>query len=89
MSHAETALPPISEQNRYIGKSVSRPNAVRLVEGRGTYVDDIDMPRLVHVVYWRSPAAHARITRIDASFARLMPGVVASKAVICACMSVG
>ena len=77
MSHAETALPPISEHDRYIGQSVSRPNAVRLAEGRGTFVDDIDMPRMVHVVYWRSPSAHARITRIDASFARLMPGVVA------------
>ena len=70
-------LAPATEHSRYIGQSVARPNALRLAEGRGTYVDDIELPRMVHVVYWRSPVAHARIVKIDASFARMMPGVVA------------
>ena len=70
-------IAPATEHSRYIGQSVARPNALRLAEGRGTYVDDIELPRMVHVVYWRSPVAHARIVKIDASFARMMPGVVA------------
>jgi carbon-monoxide dehydrogenase large subunit len=72
-----TTLPPVTEDPRYIGASVSRPGAQRLVEGRGTYVDDIQLPRMAHVVFWRSPVAHCRILRIEPSFARLMPGVLA------------
>jgi len=77
MSEKKSAMPGVTGNDRYIGTSASRPNAVRLTEGRGTFVDDIELPQMVHVAYWRSPAAHARITRIDAGFARLMPGVVA------------
>ena len=45
----------------YIGARVARPNAKRHLEGRGTYVDDIVLAKLAHVVYLRSPMAHARI----------------------------
>src|SRR6266850_470432 len=51
--------------NSYIGRSVTRPNARRLTQGRGQYVDDIVLPRMVHVAYVRSPHAHARIIGID------------------------
>jgi carbon-monoxide dehydrogenase large subunit len=61
----------------YIGTAVPRPTAKRHLEGRGTYVDDIVLARLAHVVYLRSPLAHARIGRIDADDARAMPGVIA------------
>lgn len=63
--------------NRLVGSRVPRPNARRLVEGRGTYVDDVDLPRMVHVAFVRSPHAHARIVSIDASAALTIPGVVA------------
>jgi carbon-monoxide dehydrogenase large subunit len=63
--------------DRLVGSRVPRPNARRLVEGRGTYVDDVELPRMVHVVYVRSPHAHARIVSIDASAALAIPGVVA------------
>ncbi len=62
--------------NSYIGKTVPRPNARRLVEGRGKYVDDIALPRMVHVVFVRSPFAHARINGIDTSGAKSVKGVV-------------
>lgn len=62
---------------RQVGQRVARPNARRLTEGRGTYVDDVELPRMAHVVYLRSPHAHARIVSIDASVARGMPGIVA------------
>ncbi|MDU8912527.1 xanthine dehydrogenase family protein molybdopterin-binding subunit [Aestuariicoccus sp. MJ-SS9] len=62
--------------NSYIGKTVPRPNARKLVEGRGQYVDDITLPRMVHVAFVRSPFAHARITGIDADAARGVKGVL-------------
>src|SRR5258707_2100176 len=62
--------------NSYVGRSVTRPNARRLAQGRGQYVDDIVLPRMVHVAYVRSPHAHARIVGIDAKKALAMPGVV-------------
>jgi carbon-monoxide dehydrogenase large subunit len=40
------------------------------VQGQGQYLDDIELPRLAHVVFWRSPVAHCRILRIDADAAR-------------------
>ncbi|MEY4712066.1 MAG: hypothetical protein RIS88_1516 [Pseudomonadota bacterium] len=73
---AEKSLHPVTEDPRYIGQSVERPSARKLVQGQGTYVDDIELPRMAHVVYWRSPVAHARIRAIDASAARGMPGVI-------------
>src|SRR5262249_13325494 len=63
--------------NSYIGKTVPRPNLDRLMQGRGTYVSDIALPRMAHVVFLRSPHAHARIGNIDASAAKQMPGVIA------------
>jgi carbon-monoxide dehydrogenase large subunit len=64
-------------QKAYIGSAVVRPNAKRHLEGRGVYVDDLTLPRLAHVVYLRSPLAHARIGAIDAQLARTMPGIIA------------
>lgn len=62
---------------RLVGSRVPRPNARRLVEGRGTHVDDVELPRLAHVAFVRSPHAHARIVEIDATAALDIPGVLA------------
>jgi len=59
-----------------VGRSERRVDSVKLATGRGTFVDDIDVPRMLHARILHSPHAHARITRIDASQARAMPGVV-------------
>jgi aerobic carbon-monoxide dehydrogenase large subunit len=72
----DTALPPVTEDPRYIGTSAERPSARRLVQGQGQYIDDIELPRMAHVVYWRSPVAHARIGRITTEIASKAPGVV-------------
>jgi carbon-monoxide dehydrogenase large subunit len=61
--------------NRYIGASVRRPNARRLVAGRGTYVDDLTLPRMIHLAFIRSPHAHAKITNIDLGEASRIAGV--------------
>jgi carbon-monoxide dehydrogenase large subunit len=60
----------------YVGRSVPRPQARRLVEGQAQYIDDILLPRMVHVAFLRSPYAHARIAAIDVERARTMPGIV-------------
>ena len=70
-------LAAVTDDPRYIGASVSRPGARRLVEGRGCYVDDITLPRMAHVVYWRSQVAHCRILAIHREDAAKMPGVLA------------
>ncbi len=72
----EQPLPPVTEDPRYIGTSAERPSARRLVQGQGVYIDDLELPRMAHVVYWRSPLAHARIGRIASEAAARAPGVV-------------
>ena len=66
----------LGRPNSYIGKVVPRPNVRRLVRGKGQFVDDLKLSRMVHAVYLRSPHAHARIISIDTSAAAGMPGVV-------------
>ncbi|HWB46439.1 MAG TPA: xanthine dehydrogenase family protein molybdopterin-binding subunit [Hyphomicrobiaceae bacterium] len=66
----------VDRPNSYIGKSIPRPNAGKLVQGRGQYVDDVVLPRMVNVAFVRSPHAHARIVNIDAAEALKIPGVV-------------
>jgi len=67
----------VKTQINYIGQSVPRTGAKKLLQGRGTYLDDLRMPRLVHVVFFRSPHAHARIKHLDLTQASKQPGVVA------------
>ena len=50
--------------------------ARRAVAGRGTYTDDMSLPRMLHAAFFRSPHAHARIARIETSAAERAPGVV-------------
>ncbi|MEW6641898.1 MAG: xanthine dehydrogenase family protein molybdopterin-binding subunit [Pseudomonadota bacterium] len=68
-------LTALDRPNSYIGRSVPRPNAKRLLSGRGKYVTDIVLPRMLHAAFVRSPHAHARIVSIDVAAARGMPGV--------------
>src|SRR6478609_5757346 len=67
----------LDRPNSYIGRSVPRPNLTRLTEGRGQYVSDVTLPRMAHAAFVRSPHAHARIVKIDASAAKRAPGIIA------------
>jgi len=67
----------LDRPNSYIGKTVPRPNLDRLMQGRGLYVSDMELPRMGHAVFVRSPHAHAKITRIESMSAKKMPGVIA------------
>ena len=72
-----SGLSALDRPNSYIGRSVPRPNLDRLTQGRGQYVSDVVLPRMVHVAFLRSPHAHARIKNIKADPAKSAPGVVA------------
>lgn len=60
-----------------IGKAVPRKEDDRLLQGRGCYVDDVNLPRQAYAAVVRSPHAHARIRHIDAAEALGIPGVIA------------
>jgi carbon-monoxide dehydrogenase large subunit len=74
-------LPPglsaLDRPNSYIGRSVPRPNLSRLTQGRGQFVSDVALPRMVHAAFVRSPHAHARIKKIATDEAKKAPGVIA------------
>jgi len=72
-----SGLTALDRPNSYIGRSVPRPNLARLTQGRGQYVTDVVLPRMVHVAFVRSPHAHARIKNIATAEAKTAPGVVA------------
>src|SRR6266487_5107944 len=76
-SENSETLSALDRPNSYIGKTVPRPNLDRLMQGRGLYVSDIELPRMAHVVFVRSPHAHAKINGIDTSAAEQMPSVIA------------
>jgi aerobic carbon-monoxide dehydrogenase large subunit len=60
-----------------IGQGVPRFEDPRLVTGRGSYVDDVLLPRMAFATVLRSPHAHARILSIDTGRAKAAPGVLA------------
>ena len=60
-----------------LGESRLRKEDARFIQGKGHYVDDIQMPGMLHMDIVRSPFAHARIKSIDKSAALAIPGVIA------------
>jgi aerobic carbon-monoxide dehydrogenase large subunit len=62
-------------QENYVGRSILRREDARLLRGKGQYVDDLELPGMLHVAFVRSTAAHARIKSVDLSLAAKAPGV--------------
>jgi aerobic carbon-monoxide dehydrogenase large subunit len=60
-----------------MGHRMKRKEDPRFLQGKGRYVDDVKLPGMLYMDIVRSPFAHARITRIDATAALALPGVVA------------
>src|SRR5262245_9578632 len=58
-----------------LGRSVPRLEDAKLLRGAGRFVDDLDLPGLLHATFVRSPIAHGRIRRVEATKARALPGV--------------
>jgi carbon-monoxide dehydrogenase large subunit len=66
------------DAGRYTGARVLRAEDPKYLMGRGTYVDDIVLPGMLHAAFVRSPHAHARVLRVDLDVARRLDGVVAA-----------
>ena len=62
---------------KLVGQRVKRREDPRLIQGLGTYVDDIKLVGMQHAAFKRSDLAHARILSVDVSEAESMPGVEA------------
>src|SRR5262249_58209552 len=48
-----------------------------LLSGHGRYIDDIELPRMLHACFVRSPHPHAKLVSVDIAAARRAPGVAA------------
>ena len=59
-----------------LGTVVTRVEDPDLLTGRAAFVDDLPLPGALHLVFVRSPFAHARLGAIDVSEAASAPGVV-------------
>ena len=62
---------------RYFGARIKRNEDRRLLTGSALFVDDVELPEMLHAAFVRSPHAHARIQNLDVSAARSLNGVVA------------
>jgi carbon-monoxide dehydrogenase large subunit len=60
---------------KLVGERVKRREDPRLIQGRGTYVDDLKLHGMLHMAFKRSDIAHGRIRSIDTSAAEAMDGV--------------
>jgi len=54
-----------------------RKEDARFIRGKGRYVDDVQLPGMLHLAILRSPLAHARIVSIDTTAAEAHPKVKA------------
>jgi carbon-monoxide dehydrogenase large subunit len=67
----------VSAETRYVNARIPRNEDARLLTGRARFVDDVQLPGMLHVAFVRSEHAHARLLRVDASAARQRQGVAA------------
>lgn len=63
--------------SKYVGTPVPRKEDRRLLSGQGTFVADMQLPRMAEAAFLRSPFARANIVQIDTARASAMDGVVA------------
>jgi carbon-monoxide dehydrogenase large subunit len=69
-----TAESPATE----LGRARTRKEDARLVTGQTMWTDNLVLPGMLHMAFLRSPYAHAKITSVDVSAAKNLPGVVAA-----------
>src|SRR5258706_2194642 len=63
---------------RTFGEPIKRNEDRRLLTGQALFIDDVELPGMLHAAFLRSQVAHARILKIDISKALQRPGVVAT-----------
>ncbi len=68
---------PTSPEIGGMGHSIKRKEDLRFIQGKGNYVDDVNLPDMVYGHMVRSPYAHARLKSINTEKATQLPGVLA------------
>lgn len=77
MTRPKVVVTPQTQTYQTVGKPEKKVDAVKLVQGKPAFTADIDMRGMLYARVLRSPYAHARIKKIDASKARELKGVAA------------
>ena len=67
----------VAESGAFVGFSVKRKEDASLLQGRGTFVDNLTLPGMAYMAVVRSPYPHARITSVNLDAAKAAEGVVA------------
>ena len=62
---------------KYIGQRMTRTEDPKLLTGQALFVDDVQVPGMLHAAFLRSDYAHAHLKGMDVTAARERPGVVA------------
>jgi aerobic carbon-monoxide dehydrogenase large subunit len=70
-----TAIEEPPGTQKWVGQALRRKEDPRMITGRGRYVDDMVVPGMLYMAVVRSPEAHAKITSIDSSAAKALPGI--------------
>jgi putative selenate reductase molybdopterin-binding subunit len=73
----KVVIAPETTPYRTVGKPEIKVDAIKLVQGKPAFTADIELPGLLHAKVLRSPHAHARIKKIEATKAKALPGVAA------------
>ncbi len=70
----------MNEKHSYsiAGTNAPRVDGVEKVTGKAIYTGDIQLPGMAHARILRSPVAHAKIVKVDATKAKELPGVIAT-----------
>jgi carbon-monoxide dehydrogenase large subunit len=66
------------KRERVLGQPLRRKEDAHLITGQTNWTDNIQLPGMLHMAILRSPIAHAKLTRVDASPALQRPGVLAA-----------
>jgi CO/xanthine dehydrogenase Mo-binding subunit len=66
-----------AQQYNVVGHAEPRSDGAEKVTGKAIYTVDVELPSMAHGKILRSPFAHARVVRVDASKAEALPGVFA------------
>ena len=60
-----------------VGENAHRVDGIEKVTGKAVYTGDVELPGMAYAKILRSPVAHARLLKVDASKAATVKGVVA------------
>src|SRR5260370_24257608 len=63
---------------RTLGEPIKRNEDRRVLSCQALFIDELELPGMLHAAFLRSQVAHARIRKIDISKALQRPGVVAA-----------